>query len=89
MSGWRSAGWDREPPIAGLDGDNRSDQGAYMDHCGVPHPIVAPVDHAIGMNAYACAMFVESVISANMLFMTPMLPFKAPLRLRLAIGRNN
>lgn len=33
-------------------------------------------------------MFVESVISASILFMTPMLPFKAPFKLRLAIGKN-
>ncbi len=51
------------------------------------HPRVAPVDHAIGMNAYACAMFVESVISASMLFMTPMLPFRAPFKLRLGTGK--
>lgn len=52
-------------------------------------PMVAPVDHAIGMNAYACAMFVESVISASILFITPMLPFKAPFRLRLTTAPQN
>ena len=51
--------------------------------CGFAYPKVAPVDHAIGMKAYAWAMLLGSVISANMLFMTPMLPFSAPLRLRL------
>ena len=55
----------------------------------VTYPRVAPVDHAIGINAYAWAMFVESVISASILFITPMLPFKAPFRLRLSdTGKN-
>lgn len=50
---------------------------------GAAYPKVAPVDHAMGIKAYAWAMLLGSVISASMLFITPMLPFKAPLRLRL------
>lgn len=52
MSGWRSAGWDRVPPIAGLKSE-RSDQSAYMHngHDSTAYPMVAPVDHAMGMNA--------------------------------------
>ena len=53
------------------------------DDAAATNPIVAPVDHAIGMKAYAWAILLGSVISASILFMTPILPFKAPLRLRL------
>lgn len=35
------------------------------------------------MKAYACAIFVVSVISTIMLFMTPIFPFKAPFKERL------
>lgn len=45
--------------------------------------MVAPLDQAMGIYAYACARFVESVISTIMLFMTPMFPFRAPFRERL------
>ena len=43
------------------------------------------------MYAYTCGRFVGSVISATILLMTPTLPFRAPLRLRLRyvrIGRH-
>lgn len=47
------------------------------------HPRVPPVIQASGKYAYASAIFVESVISAIILLSTPMLPLRAPLRLRL------
>jgi hypothetical protein len=36
----------------------------------------------------ARAMLVSSLISANMLFVTPMLPFRAPARNRLFVDEN-
>lgn len=64
---------------------------AFCTPYHVTYPSVPPVLHAIGRYEYACGRFVESVISAIMLFSTPMLPLSAPFKLRLCTrvsGRN-
>ena len=49
----------------------------------VTHPMVAPVDQAIGWYDRAKERFVGSVISAMLLLITPMLPLSAPFMARL------
>lgn len=49
----------------------------------VIYPSVVPLAQTRGRNANACAILVESVISAVMLFIMPMLPLSAPFRQRL------
>jgi len=52
-------------------------------------PTVIPKDQVRGKIANAWAIFVESVISIVILFITPMFPFRAPLRHRLRTRLQN
>jgi hypothetical protein len=48
-----------------------------MNRAKRTNPSVPPVDHEMGNRPYAVAIFVVSVNSAIMLFMTPTFPFSA------------
>jgi hypothetical protein len=52
------------------------------------HPNDNPTAQAIGNKANPCAIFVESVNSPSMLFMTPVFPLSAPVMQRLSRWRN-
>jgi hypothetical protein len=76
----RSCGCESRPPTQGL---RRHYDTHLMVTQGTRVPTVAPTAQAKGMVEMPRAILDASVISANTLFMTPMLPFSAPARNRL------
>ena len=75
-----SAGLEKTPPMMGL---GRVSSAVTLTNSKAAYPIVLPSDQIIGRYAKPLARFVESVISAIMLFDTPIFPLRAPSAHRL------
>ena len=81
MFGQRSCGCESRPPKYGLWTCHRS--GSQSTNSKFTYPAALLMAYDNGMSVNACPILVSSAISANMLFITPIFPFRAPARNRL------
>ena len=81
--GHRSCGFASAPPYSGLQGCCESRDTFTASYYATTHAMVAPMQNVTGIKAKTWAMFVWSVTSPSILFITPTFPLSTPAVHRL------